>query len=330
MHMITTMLPSPPYDPELAGALTVGTIKAEPITAALIPEIQSELGRNTMSARQAIEDEGLVITDYFARCDDGHALPLHHISDPRLSGPSACIYYIHGGGMVLGTPWDGSPDYIRWIKEFSISVVTVDYRLSPTWSAPTLVEDCYAGLRYVHSNAVDLGIDPRSIVVAGISAGGGLAAGVCLIARDREFPPVLGQMLLAPMLDSEAAGDSTRQFPDATWNVDENQMAWGLVLGSGTVTDAGHNVPAQAESLGLLPPAFLEVGSAEIFRTEVIDYATRIWREGGVAELHVWAGGFHGFEAFPHTAVTQGAFAAQSNWLSRTLGFSPRQVNTEP
>ncbi|MDY0828503.1 alpha/beta hydrolase [Microbacterium sp. BG28] len=319
----------PAYDPELEASLRVSGVYVLDFAPENLAAVQNDLRTWSGSARAQLADEGFRIEDATATAPDGVAVPLHHISRLESREPRPCIVYIHGGGMVLGTPWDAAPDFRRWISDFGASVVTIDYRLAPEVTAPSLVEDCYAALCEISARATDWGIDPESLIIAGMSAGGGLAAGVAQLARERGGPPLCGQLLLAPMLDPLADGDSARQLPHGPWNRDENAAAWRLVLGGGDVASAGANAPAHATTLSDLSPAFLEVGSAEIFRSEVIDYAGRIWASGGDAELHVWSGGFHGFAAYPHAAVTQGALAARTNWLARRFGRVPAEASSE-
>lgn len=310
----------PDYDPELEASLSVSGVYVLDFGPETLSTVQQDLRRMSLSIRAELEQADYRIDDVVTTAPDGAQVTLHHIWREDTREPRPCIVYIHGGGMVLGTPWDGVADFRRWIADFGASVVTVDYRLATEVSAPWLVEDCYAALCEVLARASEWAIDPEALVVAGMSAGGGLAAGTAQLARDRGGPSLCGQLLLAPMLDPAAEGDSARQLPDSPWSRAENTAAWGLVLDGADARTAGANAPAWASSLDGLPPAFLEVGSAELFRSEVVDYATRIWAVGGDAELHVWSGAFHGFSAYPHAAVTQGALAARSNWLARRLG----------
>lgn len=317
----------PAYDPELASSLVaVGPVYVLDFAPESLAAIQQDIRSGSAAARIELEDHGFVVADFAATSADGYRVPLHHVFAPASGAPRPCIVYIHGGGLVVGTPWDGAADFTRWIEDFGVSVVTVDYRLAPHVKAPILVEDCYAALTFVHEHATELGVDPGAVVVAGMSAGGGLAAATALLARDRGGPAVRAQLLLAPMLDPDADGDSARQQPDGPWNRTENATAWRLVLDGVAPRDAAVNAPARAASLADLPPALLEVGSAELFRTEVVDYAARIWRAGGDAELHVWSGGFHGFCAYPHAAVAQAAIESRRSWLGRVFGYGPREA----
>lgn len=185
------------------------------------------------------------------------------------------------------------------------------------------VEDCYAALVWVSEHAAELGIDAERLLVAGASAGGGLAAGVALLARDRNGPDLVGQFLVCPMLDDRDESVSTRQFEGlGLHDRESNQIGWLALLGD---RRAGLDVsiyaaPARALDLSGLPPAFIDVGSAEVFRDEDVAYATRIWENGGVAELHVWPGGTHGWDALaPEGRMAQQAAQARRDWVGRLL-----------
>ena len=148
-------------------------------------------------------------------------------------------------------------------------------------------------LVWTAEHAEDLGIDPDRIVIAGGSAGGGLAAAVGLMARDRGGPALHAQMLMCPMLDDRNNTPSSLQMAGlGVWDRQANQVGWTALLGdaAGGPDVSPYAAPARATDLSGLPPTFIDVGSAETFRDEAIDYASRIWRAGGRAELHVWPG----------------------------------------
>ncbi|HMO11658.1 MAG TPA: alpha/beta hydrolase fold domain-containing protein, partial [Actinotalea sp.] len=145
------------------------------------------------------------------------------------------------------------------------------------------------------------------------------------MARDLVGPRLAGQMLIAPMLDDRPTL-SWRQFPVGIWNASENELGWRSLLGPRHATDEvpPHAAPARATRFDDLPSAYVEVGSAEVFRDEGVAYASNIWAAGGQAELHVWSGGFHGFHAFEHTWLARGALDAQRNWMDRIFGYARR------
>jgi acetyl esterase/lipase len=173
------------------------------------------------------------------------------------------------------------------------------------------------------AHAAELGVDPARVIVGGASAGGGLAAAVALLARDRGAPALLGQLLLCPMLDDRNETPSSWQMAgQGIWDRAANEVGWTALLGDarGGPDVSPYAAPARATDLSGLPPAFIDVGSAETFRDEDVAYASRIWQAGGSAELHVWPGGFHGFAgAVPQAAVSRAAVAAQRDWLGRLL-----------
>jgi acetyl esterase/lipase len=235
------------------------------------------------------------------------------------------VYSIHGGGMIMGNNRSqGAVDVLEAAAELGFAVVSVEYRLAPEHPHPIPVEDCYAGLKWTVDNADELGIDPSRVVVAGASAGGGLAAATALLARDRGGPALIGQLLLCPMLDDRSTSCSARQMAGlGIWDISYNRVGWAALLGAaaGGPDVSPYAAPARATDLSNLPPAFIDVGSAETFRDEAVEYASRIWRAGGSAELHVWPGGFHGFAGLaPQAAVSQAAKAAVLPWLRRIIG----------
>ena len=236
---------------------------------------------------------------------------------------TGAVYWIHGGGMVLGDNRGGIAEALDWAQEFGLVVVSVEYRLAPETPHPGPVEDCYAGLVWTAEHAGELGFDPARIVVAGASAGGGLAAAVALLARDRRGPGLLGQLLIYPMLDDRNDSPSAVQMADTgTWGRTANDTGWTALLGAarGGPDVSPYAAPARAQDLTGLPPTFVDVASAENFRDEDVAYASRIWQAGGRAELHVWPGGFHGFDVFaPQAAISQAARAARRAWLSRLV-----------
>ncbi|EOD64724.1 alpha/beta hydrolase fold domain-containing protein, partial [Amycolatopsis vancoresmycina] len=153
---------------------------------------------------------------------------------------------------------------------------------------------------------------------------GGLAAALALLVRDRGGPALAGQLLVCPMLDDRSDTPSAVDFDGhGLWDRTANLIGWTAYLGDrrGTADVPAYAAPARAEDLSGLPPAFLDVGAVETFRDEVVTYARRIWAAGGDAELHVWPGGFHGFDSLaPEAKISRAARAARRTWLRRLLG----------
>ncbi len=235
--------------------------------------------------------------------------------------------------MIMGNAWSVLPCILRdWALPLGLAVVSVEYRLAPQARYPSQIEDCHAGLAWTYAHASDLGVDPRRIVLGGKSAGGGLAASLALFTRDRGGPAPAGQLLLSPMLDDRVATFSARQMSGIDLgDLTSYATAWQALLGDGD-GEGGHDTPdvppyaapARATDLTRLPPAYIEVGSAEMFRDECVAYADAIWRAGGNAELHVWPGAFHGFDTLaPGAVLTHTARETRTRWLRRTLHTPP-------
>jgi acetyl esterase/lipase len=232
--------------------------------------------------------------------------------------PAAAVVYLHGGGMIGGS----LAAYDRIVRNYAAQVpeatfLAVEYRLAPEHPHPTPVEDCYAALRWTAEHAGDLGIDPDRIAVAGDSAGGGLAAGVALLARDRG-PRLAAQVLIYPMLDdrSTVAGDAIA--PHLMWTVDDNITGWGALLGDAAGCEGVPSAaaPARAADLAGLPATFVDVGQLDLFCLEDIDYARRLAAAGVPVELHVRPGVPHAFEGLaPAAEVSQRAQADRVRFL---------------
>lgn len=233
-----------------------------------------------------------------------------------------CIFYIHGGGMVLGSNVNGVDEMLDYAEALDLSVVSVEYRLAPENPHPAPVNDCWTGLRWTIDNADDLGFGRGPVIIAGESAGGGLAAATALVARDHGDSPLRGQLLIAPMLDHRSSTRSMRSIGDATvWTRESNVFGWSSLLGqipAGEIPP--YASPTLAGELADLPPTYIDVGGADAFRDESLDYGSRIAQAGGLVDLHVWAGAYHGFDGMAPTAhVSQTARATRQAWLARVL-----------
>jgi acetyl esterase/lipase len=324
--IVTTTSPPPPFDPELAAALAVIHEAVElDLTLDRIPELRRPNPLFTPPSDEDLSQDGAFeITERAVPGPAGAPDIALLVARPTgVTGPTPLLYNIHGGGMVMGDNRTGLPLVIDWAAKLQAAVVSVEYRLAPETPHPGPVEDCYAGLVWTADHAAELNVDPDRIVVAGGSAGGGLAAAVALLARDRGGPALAGQFLMCPMLDDRNDTPSATQLAGlGIWDRSNNEVGWTALLGAarGGPDVSPYAAPARATDLSGLPPAFIDVGSAETFRDEAVEYASRIWQAGGVAELHVWPGGFHGFQVMaPQAAVSRDAAAAQWNWLRRLL-----------
>lgn len=313
----------PPFDPEVGAALTgflelmPPVLDAEGLRAARAQPIMSLTSEQL--AEMGIQSRDVTATSY-----DGAEIGLSVLSATGHTTPGLGVYFVHGGGLILGDRWVINPEVLRWITQRDAVVVTVDYRLAPEHPDPTPVEDGYAGLVWAQEHATECGFDPDRVVVFGPSAGGGLAAGTVLLARDRQRPSVRGLMLNCPMLDDRDATVSSRDQGDGpgVWTRKQNDFGWTALLGDrrGGADVSVYAAPGRASDLSALPPTFIDCGSSELFRDEDVAFASTIWASGGRAELHIWPGGFHGFDQFaPQALISQDALNARERWLDRIL-----------
>jgi acetyl esterase/lipase len=319
----------PPIDPELGAQLAaLGDAMIRPVTAETIAEVRAARAPNRLTDDDLrrggrIEFEERTVPGPPGAPDIGVLI----CRPAGVTTPVPGVYHIHGGGMVFGDSRSVMQKMLEWIEQLGVIVVSVDYRLAPEHPHAAPVEDCYAGLEWTAAHTAELGIDPDRLLIAGASAGGGLAAAVALMARDRGGPALIGQMLGCPMLDDRNHTSSSYELDaDAPWDRTSNLTGWRALLGAaqGGPDVSPYAAPARATDLSGLPPAYLDVGSVETFRDETIDYAARIWRAGGAAELHVWPGGVHGFELMaPQAALSVLARQTRIEWVRRTAGLPP-------
>lgn len=216
------------------------------------------------------------------------------------------IYYIHGGGMVLGSVSENDLTCKTLVREVKCVVVSVEYRLAPEHPYPAPIEDCYAGLKWLADNAAALKVDPKRIAVMGASAGGGLAAGLCLLARDRKEISVAYQMLIYPMIDDTNVQSAKQAKNDFyVWSRANNLAGWQAYLGKkfGADNVPIYAAPSRAKKLAGLPPAYISVGDMDLFLLEDLDYARKLAQADVAVELHVYPGAFHGFDTLASAAV---------------------------
>lgn len=233
-----------------------------------------------------------------------------YVINAKPGGQRPAILHTHGGGFVTGSAGNNVADLQELCRDLDCMAVSVEYRLAPETTWRGSVEDNYAGLKWLHDNAAALGADPARIALLGESAGGGHAALLAITARDRGEVPVCFQCLVYPMLDDRTG--TTRQVPDHVgriiWPAANNRFGWESFLGMkpGTRKVPAAAVPARVANLVGLPPAFIGVGTIDLFVDEDIEYAKRLSAAGVPVELIVVPGGFHGFDnpAFP-TRITR-------------------------
>src|SRR5581483_9332416 len=210
-------------------------------------------------------------------------LRIYRPSDSPAAAVLPCLYWIHGGGMVMGTLDGENANLGNIVQEVGCVAVSVEYRLAPEHPHPAPVEDCYAGLVWTAKHAGELGINASRLAIGGASAGGGLAAATALLARDRGAPPLVFQYLVYPMLDDRNLTPSSHEITAVgIWDRATNLNGWKALLGDQAGGDAvsPYAAPARAANLAGLPPAYIDVGTADLFRDEDIDYAQRLMQAG--------------------------------------------------
>jgi acetyl esterase/lipase len=230
------------------------------------------------------------------------------------------VYFIHGGGMILGNIAGEDPTATMICDLVGAVVVSVEYRLAPEHPHPAPVEDCYAGLVWMAKNAAELGYDADRLAIYGASAGGGLTIATALLARDRGGPAVSFMMPIYPMIDDRNETPSSHEITDVgIWDRAGNIEAWQWYLG-GKDADR-YAAPTRAEDLAGLPPAFIDVGTVDMFRDEDIAFAQRLMQAGVPTELHVYPGAYHAAETFAaDAALARRIWAQRIDALQRALG----------
>ena len=281
----------------------------------------------TLAERQAAGGP-LVYTEKFIPGAEGDPPVRIVIVEPRDATPGRPgLLDIHGGGFMYGSPESSLTTLVEGlVLKLGITVVSVDYRLAPATRYQGSLHDNYAALQWFHSHARDMGVDPRRIGIVGFSAGGAHAATLAIHARDRGEVPILFQALLSPALD-DRTGSTVDPGPSRglfLWKREDNRKAWtaflGVEAGSDQVPEGA--VPMRATDLSRLPPAYIAVGSLDLFATESEGYARKLEAAGVPAELRVFPGGFHGFEPIiPSAGISQQSTHALEAYMTRMFGL---------
>jgi acetyl esterase/lipase len=292
-------------DPEVEAVLD--TIPRLDLTD--IPRAREERERLAAAGRARWTRSGRVHTeDRWVPGWQGDPAVRVRVHRPVGEASGAVLLWVHGGGHVLGAPEQDDPFLDGVVARTGCVALAVDWRRAPEHPYPAAVHDTYAVLAAINSGLPGIEADPARVVVGGASSGGGVAAGVALLARDRAEYALAGQLLIYPMLDDRELTVSSRAVTDPrVWNHESNRIGWSAYLGDlGPEAVPAYAAPARATDLSGLPPTWLATAELDLFRDEDLDYARRLLEAGVPTELHVYPGGVHGFDLFaPDAGVTR-------------------------
>lgn len=288
---------NPEFRPALEAILARSKSIA-PISAATLPHYQALQAKERTPALLAKP----AVTEHSIPGQAGDPNVRVFVMGDSSGASKPAVLHIHGGGYVLGTAAQGLPALQEMSDNLDCVVVTVDYRLAPETKFPGSLDDNYAALRWMNANAKELGVDVNRIAVKGESAGGGHAAALAIAVRDRKEFSFCKQILIYPMLDdrtgsTHAVSPYTGHF---VWTPEENRLGWSSLLGvpAGSKDVPANAVPARVSNLEGLAPAFIGVGSIDLFAPEDLEYARRLLDAGVSTELMLIPGAYHGFDLF--------------------------------
>jgi acetyl esterase/lipase len=274
------------------------------------------------SLNDAVDTTGVTIADHKVS-SGGVRVPVRvysPASPPPAEGRPALLD-IHGGGFVVGSIDMEHAFATHAARELGAVVATPEYRLAPEHPFPAGVDDCYAALCWLHDEAASFGIDTGRVAVGGQSAGGGLAAAIALLARDRGGPRVCFQFLGIPELDHRLTTTSMQTFVDTPlWHRPNAELSWHYYLGDGAGEVSPYASPAIASDVSGLPPAYVTTMEFDPLRDEGIMYALRMMEAGVSVELHSFPGTFHGSGVVTTAAVSRRAQTELMEALRRGLG----------
>ena len=306
------------FDPELAPVVpTLPVSDFGDVVAArkMMDELVGEMNAGVDVSDLLVEDRVI------PGPTDDVEVPVRVYQPGRRSGLLPAVLHIHGGGFAVGNIDSEHASSAETARAGAL-VVSVEYRLAPEHPFPAGVEDCYAALRWLHDSRDDLGVDAERIAVFGNSAGGGLAAAVALLARDRQGPPLCFQFLGIPELDDRLETVSMKTFTDTPlWSRPKAVDSWRHYLGPDPGEVSPYAAPARATDLSGLPPAFISTMEFDPLRDEGILYGLRLLQAGVPVEMHQYPGTFHGSSLVATAAVSRRQAAEAAEVLRRALGI---------
>ncbi|KAF4820661.1 Carboxylesterase NlhH [Colletotrichum siamense] len=316
------------YDPEFAAVLAGVNIPPPPTTFKDVFELR-EWGDSLLEGLGfgMPIPENILQTIIPFESHDGTLLNITHFSNsnkPKNCTQQPAVLYVHGGGMVAGSVELYAPNIANAVDFYGLDFFAVDYRLAPEQPGPKLTEDVYYGLKYLSDHAKEYHVDNKRIAIMGDSAGGGLAAGAALLARDRALsPPIAKQVLIYPMLDDRTRLPENSAYTQfLLWTENANQLGWSSVLGEGVAGNPKANAsiyaaPGRAKNLRGLPPTYIDVGQLDLFMFEDIAYANKLAEAEVEVELHILPGLPHAFEFASNATLVKQALQSRQRALTQ-------------
>ena len=307
-HFVTNLIMDPQFLAELAPILPM--LRGLPKPA--LHDVNARRQILSSFVSEPVIQPEITQEILYATSSDGYKLPIYHWkrTNPALGANDAqlAILHIHGGGFISLSASAMVTSLSGYVIETGVEIFSVDYRLAPEHPYPVPLEDCWTALQWVMDHASQLGIDKRRIAVMGESAGGGLAAGLALLARDRKLePPLARQILGYPMLDDRNT-ETVAKDVITLWNEEDNATGWAAYLGAKAGGDDVpiYAAPGRATELAGLPPVYMDVGQRDLFAKDCLAYASRLTEAGVDTEIHMYPGLSHGFEGLtPNHPVAQ-------------------------
>jgi acetyl esterase/lipase len=301
------------FDPELAAVLpAIPAVDFSDVSAA-----RAGLDELSAQASAQIDTSGVLVEDRRVPASAGHRIPVRVYAPDDRDGRLPGVVYIHGGGFAVGSVESEHAGAVVLARAVGAVVVSVDYRLAPEHPFPAGLDDCYDTLTWMRDSADELGIDVGRIAVFGNSAGGGLAAGLALMARDRGGPSLCFQYLGIPELDDRLETVSMQTFVDTPlWNRPNAVISWQFYLGGDRSDVSLYAAPARATDLSGLPPTYISTMEFDPLRDEGLIYGLRLLQSGVTVEIHQYPGTFHG-SALISTAATSVRQSAESRDVMR-------------